>query len=166
MNTIFARKDAILCNLSIVAQDFLPQDRIEKLHEFGSLLAKSDSAIYFIWKFCFRNHNYYVKIVKGLRVSGKTWRQLKSQILTLCRMYLSVAISAKPAGTQYSLLAYRPDRVRILSNYTATKVVTLRESWFNIVPHIFWEGQRLWWPFLRRSVWLYCVEDLVWHLFL
>ena len=61
-----------MCNFSIVNQDFWPQDRIEKLHRIGSLLAKSGWPLQFLWKYCFRNHNYNMKmrvqIVKGLRV--------------------------------------------------------------------------------------------------
>ena len=45
----FARREPTLCNFSIVFfKVFLPQDRIDKLHKIGSLLAKSGSAIQFL----------------------------------------------------------------------------------------------------------------------
>ena len=63
----FARRDLILCNFSIVDPGFLPRDSVEKLRKTWYLLAKSGSAIQFLLKFCFRNHDQNIKIVKGLR---------------------------------------------------------------------------------------------------
>ena len=95
------------------------------------------------------------------------WRQLKSQILTLCRTSVWQSLPNQPVLHTASL----PTAQRALEYYRTTVQLKLwrydlRESWFNIVPHIFWEGQSLWWPFLRRSFWFHCVENLVWHLFL
>ena len=61
------KRDPILCNLWIIDQLFLPHDKVQKIHKIGSLLSKSGLAIQFLFKFCFRNHDYNVKIVRDLR---------------------------------------------------------------------------------------------------
>ena len=47
----FAGRDPILCNLSIIDQVFLPQDRTQKLHKIGSLPKNLVRPFNFFWNF-------------------------------------------------------------------------------------------------------------------
>ena len=86
------KRDPILCNLQIIDHVFLPHDKVKKIHKIGSLLSKSGSAIQFLFKFCFRNHDYNVKVVRDLRVQFSVLAKVANNEhvdLILCATVLS-----------------------------------------------------------------------------
>ena len=58
------------CNIYVCIIDhvFLPHDKVRKIYKIWSLLSKSGFAIQFLFKFCFTNHDYNVKIIRDLIV--------------------------------------------------------------------------------------------------
>ena len=82
------KRNSILCNLEIIDHVFLPHDKVQRIHKIGSLLSKSGLAIQFLFKFCFRNYDYNVKIVRDLRVQISVLATTKSQVeFTVCQWF-------------------------------------------------------------------------------